>query len=83
MSDVSKPSAYALKSACACGAHASQAEHERAFTAVAASAADDEKLFTGFVERALLRAIAPDPLHRRALLRGVGSRLAFPSGRRD
>jgi len=77
MSDDAKASPnvspYSLKSGCACGAHASQAEHERAFTALPASAADDEKLYTGFVERALLRAIAPDPLHRRALLRGVGA----------
>ena len=73
MPDDAKTSGYSLKPGCPCGAHASQAEHERAFTAVAAGAADDEKLYTGVVERALLRAIAPNPVHRRALLRGVGA----------
>jgi nitrate/nitrite transport system substrate-binding protein len=65
-----------LKSGCACGAHSSQAEHERAFTAISASAADDEKLFGGYVERAILRAIAPNPLQRRAFLQAVGASTA-------
>ncbi len=76
MSDNKTPSPYMLKSGCACGAHSSQAEHERAFTAISASAADDEKLFGGYVERAILRAIAPNPLQRRAFLQAVGASTA-------
>jgi nitrate/nitrite transport system substrate-binding protein len=76
MSDKKPPSPYTLKSGCACGAHSSQAEHERAFTAISVSAADDEKLFGGYVERAILRAIAPNPLQRRAFLQAVGASTA-------
>ena len=76
MSDKKSPSPYMLKSSCACGAHSSQAEHERAFTAITASAADDEKMFGSYVERAILRAIVPNPLQRRAFLQAVGASTA-------
>ncbi len=76
MSNKKSPSPYMLKSGCACGAHSSQAEHERAFTAITASAADDEKMFGSYVERAILRAIVPNPLQRRAFLQAVGASTA-------
>ena len=58
---------------CECGGHASQADHERACTAIPDSAPDDEKLYGRLVERAVLRAIAPNPVHRRAFLQAVGA----------
>ena len=57
---------------CVCGAHASQSAHERACTAISETASDDEKLYGRLVERAVLRAIAPNPLQRRAFLQAVG-----------
>ncbi|MBX9738715.1 MAG: ABC transporter substrate-binding protein [Beijerinckiaceae bacterium] len=62
-----------LRSGCSCGAHASQSEHERACTAIPDSAADDSKLYGRLVERALLQAIVPNPVQRRAFLQGVGA----------
>ena len=64
---------YTMKPGCSCGAHASQIEHERACTVISDSAADDAKLYGRTVEQAVLRAIVPNPLQRRALLQGVGS----------
>ena len=64
---------YTMKPGCSCGAHASQTEHERACTVISETAADDAQLYGRTVEQAVLRAIAPNPLHRRALLRGVGA----------
>jgi len=64
---------YTMKPGCSCGAHASQLEHERACTVISDSAADDAKLYGRTVEQAVLRAIVPNPLHRRALLQSVGA----------
>ena len=64
---------YTMKPGCSCGAHPSQMEHERACTVISETAADDAKLYGRRVEQAVLRAIAPNPLHRRALLNGVGA----------
>ena len=64
---------YTMKPGCSCGAHASQIEHERACTVISDTAADDAKLYGRTVEQAVLRAIVPNPLQRRALLQGVGS----------
>ncbi len=66
-------SPYTMKPGCSCGAHASQIEHARACTVISDTAADDAKLYGRTVEQAVLRAIAPNPLHRRALLQGVGA----------
>ena len=62
-----------MKGGCECGGHASQADHERACTAISDSAPDDDKLYGRLVERAVLRAIAPNPVHRRAFLQAVGA----------
>ena len=64
---------YTMKPGCSCGAHASQTEHERACTVISETAADDAQFYGRAVEQAVLRAIAPNPLHRRALLQGVGA----------
>jgi nitrate/nitrite transport system substrate-binding protein len=64
---------YTMKPGCSCGAHASQVEHERACTVISDTAADDAKLYGRTVEQAVLRAIVPNPLQRRALLQGVGA----------
>ena len=64
---------YTMKPGCSCGAHASQVEHERACTVISDTAADDAKLYGRTVEQAVLRAIVPNPLQRRALLKGVGA----------
>ena len=64
---------YTMKPGCSCGAHASQMEHERACTVISDTAADDVKLYGRTVEQAVLRAMVPNPLQRRALLQGVGA----------
>ena len=64
---------FTMKPGCSCGAHASQMEHERACTVISNTAADDAKLYGRTVEQAVLRAIVPNPLQRRALLQGVGA----------
>ena len=64
---------YTMKPGCSCGAHVSQMEHERACTVILDTAADDAKLYGRTVEQAVLRAIVPNPLQRRALLQGVGA----------
>ena len=64
---------HTMKPGCSCGAHASQVEHERACTVISDTAADDAKLYGRTVEQAVLRAIVPHPLQRRALLQGVGA----------
>lgn len=58
---------------CSCGQHASQNEHERACTMISSAAADDEKIYGRAVEQAMLRAVIPNALHRRALLQNVGA----------
>ncbi len=62
-----------LTGGCGCGLHASPSEHERACTAVSDGAPEDEKLYGRIVEQTVLKAIAPNPVHRRALLQGVGA----------
>ena len=64
---------YTMNPGCSCGAQASQGEHDRACTVISDTAADDSKLYGRTVEQAVLRAIVPDPLYRRALLQGVGA----------
>ena len=60
-------------SGCSCGAHGSQAEHDRACTTISDNAADDVKLYGRTVEQAVLKAIMPNPLHRRALLQNMSA----------
>ncbi|HEY8578296.1 MAG TPA: CmpA/NrtA family ABC transporter substrate-binding protein [Beijerinckiaceae bacterium] len=65
-----------LTRGCACGAHARDGAHDRACSAAPAGAADDERLYGDLVTRSVLRAIAPDPLRRRAFLQAVGASTA-------
>jgi nitrate/nitrite transport system substrate-binding protein len=65
--------AHPLRGGCNCGLHESPDAHERACTAVPDTASDDERLFGRLVEQTVLKAIAPNPVHRRALLQGVGA----------
>jgi nitrate/nitrite transport system substrate-binding protein len=67
---------YMLKRGCGCGAHASQAEHDRACSAISTNAADDEKLYGRVVEQSVLRAMFPNPLRRRAFLQSIGASTA-------
>ena len=73
MTDRDAVNDYLLKRGCGCGAHASQAEHDRACTAIATNATDDEQLYGRVVEQSVLRAMFPNPLRRRAFLQAVGA----------
>ena len=64
---------YSMTAGCPCGALASRSEHDLACTAIAETAAEDAKLYGRIAEQAILRAMAPNPVHRRALLQGVGA----------
>ena len=63
-----------LTKGCSCGAHASQAEHNRAFAAegVDAAPASDESNYERVVQSAILRAMFPVDAQRRAFLGAVG-----------
>jgi nitrate/nitrite transport system substrate-binding protein len=63
-----------LRSACACGRHASQAEHEQANQATRDS---DAPVGRGLLEQTLMRALFPRDADRRNFLRAVGSRSAM------
>ncbi|MEC5400094.1 CmpA/NrtA family ABC transporter substrate-binding protein [Uliginosibacterium sp. H1] len=68
--------------ACSCGEHHSQAEHDAATVAPAASAdlaadADTEAMTRRTLESAVMRAIFPDDNQRRKFLRAVGSGTAL------
>lgn len=62
-----------LTKGCPCGAHASQAEHDRVFRAESVEApGSDETNYERVVQSAILRAIFPVDSHRRAFLGAVG-----------
>jgi nitrate/nitrite transport system substrate-binding protein len=63
---------------CACGAHASSAEHEAAIRAEALSVeqSGEESQYRRVVEQAVMRALFPNDHHRRAFLRAVGASTA-------
>ena len=62
-----------LTKGCPCGAHSSQAEHERAFRAEGVDApGSDEKNYETVVQSAVMRAMFPVDAHRRAFLSAVG-----------
>jgi nitrate/nitrite transport system substrate-binding protein len=67
-----------LAKRCSCGAHANEAEHERAFKAEAAKIADSasESRLRRIIETAVMRAIFPEDGARRNFLRAVGSATA-------
>ncbi|MFD2236596.1 CmpA/NrtA family ABC transporter substrate-binding protein [Aureimonas populi] len=64
-------------SACSCGRHASQGEHERALRLEAtAVASQEEARITRVVENGLMRALFPQDRSRRAFLKAVGASTA-------
>jgi nitrate/nitrite transport system substrate-binding protein len=70
------PSRALSRAGCACGRHASDAEHAAAERAAAARAGDGERLLARAVEGAVMRALFPDDVTRRAFLRAVGTSTA-------
>jgi nitrate/nitrite transport system substrate-binding protein len=70
---------YSLKhSACSCGQHASQADHDRSVRAIEAEAvaSSEETSFRRVVESAVMRAMFPVDKERRAFLKAVGASTA-------
>ena len=63
---------------CACGRHASDAEHAADIRAEAASveASGEEGRYRRVVEQAVMRALFPNDVHRRAFLTTVGASTA-------
>jgi nitrate/nitrite transport system substrate-binding protein len=65
-------------SACACGRHATQAEHDARLPQMAGAAAgSDEKRYRGVVASAVMRAVFPRDAARRAFLKSVGAATAL------
>ncbi len=63
-----------FSSGCACGRHASQGEHDRAF---AVTTAGEDTLYSSTVEAAVLRAVVPHGPTRRSFLSAVGAGTAL------
>jgi nitrate/nitrite transport system substrate-binding protein len=64
--------------ACACGRHATQAEHDARVPQMACvAAASDEKRYRGIVASAVMRAVFPKDTARRAFLKSVGAATAL------
>src|SRR5581483_6548274 len=67
-------------SGCACGRHASAAEHAheaRALQCTAVAAPSDEKRYEGVVANAVMRQVFPRDAARRAFLKSVGASTAL------
>src|SRR4051794_10664909 len=66
-----------LRAGCACGQHQSAAEHERATTLRCAPVESEEKRYEGVVASAVMRAMFPQDVARRAFLKSVGASTAL------
>ena len=69
-----------IRSSCACGRHANQAEHDldaRPHVACAGGGANEEARYQGVVASAVMRAIFPRDAARRAFLKSVGASTAL------
>jgi len=81
MSAFSNPfsSAVRFMKGCLCGQHRSAEEHDRAMKAEAVEAPldNDEKLYGRVIERAVMQALFPRDVERRAFLKAVGSSTAY------
>jgi nitrate/nitrite transport system substrate-binding protein len=67
-----------LPSGCACGRHATQADHERGAQLQCAAVGDSEdKRFEGVVASAVMRAMFPKDVARRAFLKSLGASTAL------
>ena len=69
------------RSGCACGRHASQAEHDydaqRQLQCAPVESQSDEKRYEGVVASAVMRAVFPKDATRRAFLKSVGASTAL------
>lgn len=71
-------STRSLRSAgCSCGRHASQAEHEGLGQLQCAPVESDEKRYEGLVASAVMRAMFPKDVGRRAFLQSLGASTAL------
>ncbi|MBC7579933.1 MAG: nitrate ABC transporter substrate-binding protein, partial [Tardiphaga sp.] len=61
-----------LRSGCPCGQHASASEHDASLMQCVA-AADEAKRYEGVVASAVMRAVFPQEVARRAFLKSVGA----------
>src|SRR3954452_9226689 len=66
-----------LRAGCACGQHQSAAEHERATALRCAPVESEEKRYEGVVASAVMRAMFPQDVARRAFLKSVGASSAL------
>ncbi|MEI7806423.1 MAG: CmpA/NrtA family ABC transporter substrate-binding protein [Hyphomicrobiales bacterium] len=64
-------------SGCACGRHASQAEHDRGAQLQCEAVESEDKRFEGVVASAVMRAMFPKDAARRAFLKSVGASTAL------
>jgi nitrate/nitrite transport system substrate-binding protein len=65
------------RSACVCGRHRSAAEHEQALALRCQETASADKRYEGVVASAVMRAVFPKDVARRAFLRSVGASTAL------
>ncbi|MDB5629094.1 MAG: nitrate transporter substrate-binding protein, partial [Tardiphaga sp.] len=71
-----------LSGGCGCGGHASDAEHHHAQDLQLRAAIDSEQTrYEGVVASAVLRAMFPREVARRAFLQSVGASTALPKAR--
>src|SRR3954447_21642802 len=67
-----------LRAGCACGQHRSAAEHEQAGAALRCEPVEsEEKRYEGVVATAVMRAMFPQDVARRAFLKSVGASTAL------
>src|SRR6476661_8557366 len=66
-----------LRSGCACGRHASDAEHARDTQLQCAAVESEDKRYEGVVASAVMRAVFPQDATRRAFLKSVGASTAI------
>lgn len=61
---------------CACGQHANDAEHDAALQLQTVASQGDEQRYEGVVASAVMRAMFPQDVARRAFLKSVGAATA-------
>ena len=66
-----------LRSGCPCGQHASAGEHDAALQLSCAAPQDEAKRYEGVVASAVMRAVFPKEVQRRAFLKSVGASAAL------
>ena len=67
-----------LRAGCVCGEHRSAAEHEQAAVALRCDPAEsEEKRYEGVVASAVMRAMFPQDVARRAFLKSIGASTAL------